>query len=130
MPVIRIRLLIAPVGQFYSNRSFGLPDCICFIITNMAYWKIFDVTYECKESTFIEDKFSGYSTDWIRYGCSELTKPLSILSTQSLFVMKKVDFMLSYYRPIMSIKFYECRMVNWSKDLVYITFLEQQIMQQ
>ena len=62
------------------------------VITKTAYWKIFDITYECKESSFIEEKFSGYNTEWIRYGYFELIKPMYIHRTQNFIGIKKVDF--------------------------------------
>lgn len=93
-------------------------------ITKIAYWKVFNVTQECKESSFIKEKFLGYNKEWIRYGYFELTNPIHIETTQNFIILKKVDILLWLQLTFMIIN--ECRMVVWSKDLVCSIFWQKE----
>ena len=56
------------------------------------YWKLFDVTEECEESTFLQQKMPGFKPGWIRHGYFELTMPEDIKFHQRVIVMKKVNY--------------------------------------
>ena len=78
------------ISMIFDSILYRLGACLRDT-TKIAYWKNFDVTHECKESSFIEEKFSGYNIDWIRYGYFEMIAPMYLEATQSFIVLKKVN---------------------------------------
>jgi hypothetical protein len=74
--------------KFYDCFMAAYVGACSKVITNTAFWKIYNVTEECNELQFLMEKISGYQMEWRQYGYFEFTKPECIKSHQRVIVKK------------------------------------------